>query len=102
MKIAMRAKVKCTKVTQSGETETLQFSPVGVEGPGAVDPRDCNPAVRPTPGIQLSVEIQNPEMKGKIKEGEELYIDFVRAPTWKQVDGIAPQSRTEAMKEMGG
>lgn len=77
MNTLMRAKLKCTSVTPSSEGEALRFVAVGKSGAYPSDGRDeDNSYARWTPSAELSINIQNPALKGKIAVGDTFYVDF--------------------------
>lgn len=77
----MRAKMKCNSVEPSGDGEALRFSAVSKSTAYPADGSDeDNSYGRWTPSAELSINIQNPALKGKIVVGDTFYVDFTPAP----------------------
>jgi hypothetical protein len=81
----MRAKLQVIGVTQqkSGETvmsENLSLSAVCGKAPfGENGESEDNTYARYTPMATLTMQISNPNLFGKIKEGQKFYLDFTEA-----------------------
>ena len=78
----MRAKMLVASVIshESGEGETLNFTAVSKSDPYDEDGSDENNTYAQfTPTANLSMEVVNPALLGKIKAGEAYYLDFTLA-----------------------
>lgn len=77
----MRAKLKCSSVTPSGDGEILKFHAVAKSDSYPADGSDENNSyARWSPSASLELNVQNPNLKGKIAEGDTFYVDFTPAP----------------------
>jgi len=76
----MRAKMKVSKVESFETCQILSFRAVHKsDGPYPPDGRDENNSfARWTPSADLTMTVTNPELFGKITEGEEYYLDFIK------------------------
>ena len=76
----MRAKARVINVIQHNEEcEEIHFIGVTPEDGYPEDGTDENNTyARWTPHFDLSMTIQNPNLIGKIKHGDEFYIDFTK------------------------
>ena len=86
----MRAKMLVASVIphESGEGETLNFSAVSKSDPYDEDGSDENNTYANfTPTANLSMEVVNPALLGKIKVGEAYYLDFTLAEAAQPADG---------------
>lgn len=73
----MRAKMRCHSVTPSGDGEILKFYAVSKNSAYPDDGSDeDNNYARWSPSAELSINIQNPNLKGKIANGDTFYVDF--------------------------
>jgi hypothetical protein len=76
----MRAKMKCSSVEPSGDGEILRFHAVAKSDGYPADGADENNSyARWSPSADLSINVQNPALKGKIKSGDSFYVDFTPA-----------------------
>lgn len=77
----MRAKMKVATITKhSEESETLKFHAVcKSEGYPSDGSDENNTFARFTPCADLTMLVNNPALIGKFTEGEEYYLDFVKA-----------------------
>lgn len=76
----MRAKMKCNSVEPSGDGEVLKFSAVSKSTAYPADGSDeDNSYARWTPSAELSINVQNSALKGKIAVGDKFYVDFTPA-----------------------
>jgi hypothetical protein len=78
----MRAKMTIDTVEQGEGCETLLFRAVGKSDEpynedGSGD--ENNSFARWTPCADLNMTITNPELMGKLKEGQTFYVDFTKA-----------------------
>lgn len=77
----MRAKMRRHNVTPCGDGEILKFTAVSRSDSYPPDGEDENNTyARFSPSADLSINVQNPALKGAIKEGETFYVDFTPAP----------------------
>lgn len=84
--ITMRAKLRVTSVQRGLNAEEqvvqeyLRFNAVGPEGPYGADGSDENNTfARFTPAAELKMSVVNPALFGQFEEGDEFYVNFVRA-----------------------
>lgn len=85
----MRAKMKVNSIQVSGSCEVIRFSAVCKKEGYPDDGSDENNSfARWTPQADLSMTITNPDLLGKITEGQEFYLDFTPA-------GVPEQSAQE-------
>ena len=79
----MRAKLKLIKVDTptAGVQESLTFMAVGArKEPYDETGYDENSTFSKfTPMATLVMQVQNPDLLGRFKEGEEFYVDFIKA-----------------------
>jgi hypothetical protein len=77
----MRAKMRVAKIERhSEESETLKFHAVAKNEAYPEDGSDENNSfARWTPCADLTMLVNNPALIGKFTEGEEYYLDFVKA-----------------------
>lgn len=76
----MRAKMKVTSVERNESFESLKLSAVcKPDGYPADGSDEDNSFARWTPTAELSMAITNPELFGKIQEGQKFYVDFTLA-----------------------
>lgn len=68
----MRAKLKVQEVTDNGYSDKVRFS--AVYGGSA----ENNSYSKATPTADLTMQIDNPALKGVLKPGEEFYVDFTK------------------------
>ena len=82
---AMRAKMKINHIDKRNEgQETLYFNPVSRSDSYPADGSDENNTyAKFTPSGMLSLTVCNPVLLGKFNEGEEYYLDFIKAPQHK-------------------
>jgi len=77
----MRAKLCCNSVSPQGEGEVLKFHAVSRSDSYPADGSDENNSyAKFSPSADLTINVQNPALKGKIKEGDAFYVDFTPAP----------------------
>ncbi len=76
---AMRAKVRITGIKQRGDiNETVVFSFPAKDGPYPPDGSDEDQQfAKFSPSAALSINITNPALLGKFKEGDTFYLDFI-------------------------
>jgi hypothetical protein len=75
----MRAKFKLNRVEKSETSETLTFSAVGSDKPyGPNGESEDNTFARFTPFGELRMGVTNPELMGKLNEGDVFYLDFTK------------------------
>lgn len=73
----MRAKMKVVSVQASGNCENIKLSAVCKKEGYPDDGSDENNSfARWTPTANLDMTITNPDLLGKITEGQEFYLDF--------------------------
>lgn len=74
----MRAKLSVTGITNYGTTsEGLTFKAVSKDGTYPADGSDeDNSFARFTPQADLTMVINNPDLLGKYKIGDKVYVDF--------------------------
>jgi hypothetical protein len=79
--VTMRAKLKVTKVENFGtDTQQLTFNAVCKSDGYPPDGSDENNSyARWTPSAELKMCVNNPNLVGKLQEGEEYYVDFIKA-----------------------
>lgn len=79
--IAMRAKMRVSKVDKHSETsETLHFHCVAKSDGYPADGSDENNTfAKFSPSGECRINVMNPNLIGKFTVGEEYYIDFTRA-----------------------
>lgn len=76
----MRAKMKVNSVRTSGDCEIIQLAAVSKKEGYPEDGSDENNSfARWTPQASLEMTITNPDLVGKIVEGQEYYLDFTLA-----------------------
>lgn len=78
---AMRAKMRINHIDRRHDGyETLYFNPVARNDRYPADGSDENNTyAKFSPSGMLSLTVANPALLGKFAEGEEYYLDFVRA-----------------------
>jgi hypothetical protein len=77
MERLMRAKMSVTDVEKSENHETVKFMAVcSDETFGENGESENNTFSRWTPAADLSMIVTNPNLFGKLKEGDEYYVDF--------------------------
>lgn len=75
----MRAKMRCANVEPCGDGEVLKFHAVAKNAAYPEDGSDeDNSYARFSPSADLSINVQNPNLKGKIVAGDTFYVDFTR------------------------
>lgn len=75
----MRAKFRVQSVTGTESYESLSMSAVtGKEPYGPEGESEDNTFARYTPSASLSMSITNPALIGKVKQGDEFYVDFTK------------------------
>lgn len=76
----MRAKLKVTNVEPFDGGENLSFSAVGKSEPYDEKGSDENNTYASfTPTAELKMTVNNPNLLGKFKVGQEFYVDFTPA-----------------------
>lgn len=75
----MRAKLRVSRVENHGQSETLHFDAVCASEFGKDGSDENNTYARYTPSASLRMYVNNPALVGVHKEGEEFYLDFIRA-----------------------
>ena len=75
----MRAKLKISDIEPSGDTETLSFHAVSASSYGEDGLDENNTFARFTPWANLKMTINNPDLVGSFKVGQEFYVDFTLA-----------------------
>ncbi len=70
--MTFRAKMKVNQVTDNGYSDTVEFSAVY----GGDKNSEDNTYSKATPSANLKMQIDNPELRGKIKPGQIYYLDF--------------------------
>jgi len=76
----MRAKLKVTKVESFPTSENVKFTAVCKDSGYPSDGTDeDNSFALWTPSADLSMCITNPNLFGKLKEGQKFYVDFTEA-----------------------
>ena len=76
----MRAKMKVHSVEEHDGLENLRFCAVCKSDGYPSDGSDENNTyAKWTPTAELTMKVNNPALLGKIRPGEEYYLDFVRA-----------------------
>lgn len=76
----MRAKLKVSKVVPFDGGENLSFRAVGKSEPYDDKGSDENNTYASfTPTAELTMTVNNPNLLGKFKEGQEFYVDFTPA-----------------------
>lgn len=74
---SIRAKMKVLSVQASGNCELIKLSAVAKNKAYPEDGSDENNSfARWTPSANLEMTITNPDLLGKITEGQEFYLDF--------------------------
>lgn len=77
----MRAKMRVTQVSGSGQAEVLHFSAVAKNDGYPADGSDENNTFATyTPSADLHMVITNPALIGKFQPGQTFYVDFTEAP----------------------
>lgn len=77
----MRAKMRLTQVSGSGQVEVLHFSAVARNDGYPADGSDENNSfAKWTPSADLTMTINNPALVGKFQPGQTFYVDFTEAP----------------------
>jgi hypothetical protein len=77
----MRAKFLVTKVEVNSETfQTVNMMAVSSKPFDADGNSEDNSFARWTPSGELRIGISNPNLMGKLKEGEKYYLDFTLTP----------------------
>ena len=80
MAATMRAKMKVLEVKKGDGWELLTFAAVcKSDGYPADGSDENNTFAKWTPTADLTMNVNNPALFGKINEGEEYYLDFTRA-----------------------
>ena len=73
----MRAKMRVGTVKLTEYGEELEMAPVCGNKPfGPSGESEDNTFARYTPSGQLGLTVNNPELAGKFKPGQEFYVDF--------------------------
>ncbi|WP_020675530.1 hypothetical protein [Geopsychrobacter electrodiphilus] len=73
----MRAKMKVIKVDANEYNETISMTAVcKAEGYPEDGSDENNTFAKFTPSADLTMQIANPDLLGKLKPGQELYLDF--------------------------
>jgi hypothetical protein len=76
----MRAKLQVASVEPSGDGEQIRFHGVSKSTPYPEDGYDeDNSFAKFSPSVSLDISIQNPALKGKLKQGQKYYADFTLA-----------------------
>jgi FtsZ-binding cell division protein ZapB len=76
----MRAKMLVSSVETTTYGETIKAAPVCGNNPfGPNGESEDNTFARFTPSGSLSLTVNNPDLLGKIKPGQKLYVDFTLA-----------------------
>lgn len=76
----MRAKMLVSSVEVTTYGETIKAAPVCGDKPfGENGESEDNTFARFTPSGSLSLTVNNPDLLGKIKPGQKLYVDFTLA-----------------------
>lgn len=76
----MRAKMKVVSVEEHDGYENLSFSAVSKpEGYPEDGSDENNTFAKWTPTADLKMTVNNPKLFGKIFEGDEYYLDFIKA-----------------------
>ena len=79
--------MKCHNVEPAGDGELLRFHAVAKSDAYPQDGSDeDNSYARWSPSAELSINVQNPALKGKIAVGDTFYVDFTK------VEAPAPAS----------
>lgn len=77
---AMRAKMRVNHIDKRHEgQETLYFNPVSASWYPADGSDENNTYAKFSPSGMLSLTVINPALLGKFCEGEEYYLDFIKA-----------------------
>lgn len=76
----MRAKMRLTQVSGSGQVEVLHFSAVCSNSYPADGSDENNTFAKWTPSADLTMTINNPALVGKFQPGQTFYVDFTEAP----------------------
>lgn len=102
----MRAKLRANSVQQfkNGEEvtgEQLGFSAVGPSQYPADGSDENNSFAKWSPSASLSIYVANPRLFGVIKEGEEFYVDFVRASARGKTEERTDLPKQPAGEQMG-
>ena len=80
MAATMRAKMKVREVKKGDGWERLTFAAVcKSDGYPADGSDENNTFAKWTPTADLTMNVNNPALFGKINEGEEYYLDFTKA-----------------------
>lgn len=76
----MRAKMRLTSVTPGTASEAFKFTAVCGQAPfGKEGESEDNTYARWTPTATLDMQVTNPALLGKFKEGQTFYVDFTPA-----------------------
>jgi len=76
----MRAKMRVSMVTETGQSEALSFTAVGKNGAYPEDGSDENNTfAKFTPQAFVEMVVNNPDLTGTFEEGQEYYVDFTLA-----------------------
>lgn len=76
----MRAKMEVRNVTPGTASESLRMVAVCGKAPfGAEGESEDNTFARWTPGGELTLQINNPNLLGKFQVGQKFYLDFTEA-----------------------
>lgn len=75
----MRAKMKVSSVESFETSEKLKFNAVCAGGYPSDGTDENNTYAKFTPSAELQMHVNNPALIGKIKPGQEFYVDFTLA-----------------------
>ena len=76
----MRAKLHVSLVTPCGDGEILKFHAVcKSDGYPADGSDEDNSYAKFSPSAELTINVQNPALKGQFKPGQKFYVDFTAA-----------------------
>ena len=76
----MRAKLQVSLVTPCGDGEILKFHAVcKSDGYPADGSDEDNSYAKFSPSAELTINVQNPVLKGQFKPGQKFYVDFTEA-----------------------
>lgn len=81
MTATMRAKLVCNIVAASATSERLTFNAVAKSGAYPEDGLDeDNSFARWSPSATFTIDVANPALFGKFKQGDKFYVDFTPVP----------------------
>lgn len=66
----MRAKLTVQEVTDNGYSDRVKFTAQYSQTP------EDNSYAKATPSADLSMQIDNPSLRGQLKPGQKFYVDF--------------------------